>query len=296
MTRRHLAILSFAASIAIGYPSHTKAQIRASERGSVSQTIDGTMITVDYARPQARGRTDLFGGVVHWGEVWTPGANWATNLEVNRDIAIDGHSLPAGHYSVWFQVQEEAWTAIFDPVVRRFHLMPPPESDEQIRFTVKPEEGDSHVEMLTWSFPAVKPTRGTLRLAWGRTVVDFEIGVEPSRPVTVAAAVAERYVGNYRLTPKPPLGEEPVRFDIRYENDRLVANWESPPVPILEEIWLVPLGEGMFVPAELKDGEIFDIVMDLVFEFTPLEGRANRFELRALGDQLWGEAGRQSGP
>ena len=43
------------------------AQVRASERGSVSQTIDGTVITVDYGRVQARGRDSLFGKVVKRG-------------------------------------------------------------------------------------------------------------------------------------------------------------------------------------------------------------------------------------
>lgn len=54
----------------VGAPVPVSAQIRASERAMVSQTIDGTVVAVDYARPRARGRADLFGGVVKWGEVW----------------------------------------------------------------------------------------------------------------------------------------------------------------------------------------------------------------------------------
>ena len=42
--------------------------------------VNGTTITLDFSRPVARGRDSLFGGVVHWGELWTPGANWATKL------------------------------------------------------------------------------------------------------------------------------------------------------------------------------------------------------------------------
>lgn len=280
------------AGLAITLPTAAFAQIRASERGAVSQTVDGTTITIDYGRPQTRGRTNLFGGEVPWGKVWTPGANWATTLEVNRDITVDGHALAAGTYSVWLAVNEDTWTAIFDPQPRRFHLMPPPEAANQVRFGVTPTTAP-HAEVLTWSFPSVRPTGATLQLAWSTTAISFDIGVAPSRPIEVAADFAERFVGSYRLQLMGALGDGQVGFEISYENDRLVAHWESPPVPRLGEVWLISLGAGMFAPAELMDGELFDIVMDLIFEFTPVDGRATGFELRALGDALWGAAERR---
>ena len=82
-------------------------QIRASERGWVGQTIDGTKISIDYARPRARGREPIFGKVVHWAEVWTPGANYATTLEVNNPVRLDGHPVAKGKYSVWLVVREQ---------------------------------------------------------------------------------------------------------------------------------------------------------------------------------------------
>jgi hypothetical protein len=145
---------------------------------------------------------------------------------------------------------------------------------------------------LTWSFPAVTPTGGTLQLAWGTTTVSFAVRVPSSRKITVDASFAERFAGAYRLRPQGPLGNEETSFDIRYENEHLVATWQGARNPRLRETWLVSLGQGMFLPAELEGGEIFDIVTDLVLEFSPLEGRADRFELRALGDQLWGTAER----
>ena len=63
------------------------------------------MVTINYARPRARGRSPLFGKVVRWGDTWTPGANWATTLEVSREVRLDGHPIPKGKYSVWFVVQ-----------------------------------------------------------------------------------------------------------------------------------------------------------------------------------------------
>ena len=73
-----------------------QAQIRASERATLSQTIDGTVISLDYARPRLRGRSPIFGKVVKWGELWTPGANWATTLEASKPIALGGQAVAKG--------------------------------------------------------------------------------------------------------------------------------------------------------------------------------------------------------
>lgn len=291
MTRfvRCMASLLSVAALTGVLAHDTAAQVRASERGGTSQTVDGTAITVEFGRPNTRGRENLFGGVVPFGKIWTPGANWATTIEVNKAITINGHDMPAGKYSVWLQVQPETWTAIFDPQPRRFHLMPPGESPDQVRFAIQPSTGSS-THMLTWSFPDVRATGATLELAWGTARIEFDIDVQPSHPATVAPEVAERYVGMWRLTQSAPLTAGEVSFEIRYENERLVVSWESAPNPLLANPWLIPLGAGMFAPAELENGEIHDIVMDLVFEFTPLDGRADRFEIRALDDQLWGTA------
>src|SRR5215212_7024286 len=86
-------------------PFSIEAQIRASELAVMSQTIDGTLITVQYSRPRARGRDPIFGTrAVTWGETWTPGANWATTLEVNKPVTINGNPVAKGKYSVWMKV------------------------------------------------------------------------------------------------------------------------------------------------------------------------------------------------
>lgn len=287
----HRALIGMLLST-IGLAPAAVPQIRASERGLVSQTIDGTTITINYGRPQVRGREVLYGGEIPWGKVWTPGANWATTLESDKDITIDGHRLAAGKYSVWLQVQPDGWTAIFDPQPRRFHLMPPPVADNQVRFTVTPQDAAAE-EMLTWSFSEVRPTGATLSMHWGPKAVSFHVGVQPSRDLTVTEAAAAPYVGSYIMHQEAPLGGGDMRFDVRWENARLVANWESPPSPRLLEFWLIPLGSGVFAAGELDHGELFDIMMDLTFEFAEKNGHATGFELRAIDDSLWGTGERR---
>lgn len=266
------------------------AQIRASEQGSVSQTVDGTTITIAYYRPRARGRDSLIGVVNPWGKVWT-GANLATTIETNKDITVDGHTLPKGKHSIWFKLEPEQWTAIFDTSTTRFHLDPPPDDTPgQIRFPVHPtNDADDYVEVMTWSFPAVRATGATMTLAWGRWRLPLEIGVQPSRPFTVTKAFADRFVGAWQLEGHGMLGHDTASFDVYYENDRLMAHWEDSPDPEhLQHIWLQSLGQGMFFPVELDHGELWDVMTFAALEFTPLEGKATRFELRGPGDALWG--------
>jgi len=61
---------------------------------------------------------------VHWGDLWTPGANWATTLEVDRDIKLNGHAVPAGKYSAWMRVQPEEWTVFLNGEARMYHDTP----------------------------------------------------------------------------------------------------------------------------------------------------------------------------
>ena len=50
---------------------------QASQHALLAQTVNQTVITLEYDRPVARGR-ELFGALVEWDAIWTPGANRAT--------------------------------------------------------------------------------------------------------------------------------------------------------------------------------------------------------------------------
>lgn len=169
-------------------PAGAGAQRRVSEAASTSQTVAGTRLTVEYYRPVARGRTGLFGEVVRWGEVWTPGANWATTLEASRPVRVNGQPLAAGKYSLWMVVREQGdWTVLFHPTARRFHTQRPDTAEAVLRLTVPPREAP-HLEVLTWSFPAVSRRGTTLQMQWGTTVIPLEVTVEGGRDETPVPA------------------------------------------------------------------------------------------------------------
>ncbi len=286
-------------------PKYAVGQVRASERASVAQTVDGTVITLDYSRPRARGRADLFGEVVKWGEVWTPGANDATRLTLSHDVKLGGRPIPAGSWSVWLVVSRDGpWELVLDPRDSLFHTAHPEPTEEQIRLPVDPDTGEP-VEVLTWSFPEIGSTGGVVELAWGDARVAIPFEVEPSLPLTVAREHALPYVGEWSLsfggggdagpgfTEPPP----PLDFDVRYEEDGTlrVATWFPDPDEgmVSSELLLMRRAEGVFLPGIMEDGELWETLAETYLEFEVEGGRATAFVLRGPDDQVFARGERR---
>jgi len=289
-------VIRFGLGLAL-VPSLIRAQL-ASEKGSVSQTIDGTTITIEYSRPVARGRTP-FPDVVHWGRQWTPGANWATTIDVDKPVLVNGDSLPKGKYSVWMIPGQDSWTVMFSRDSHRFHTQPPSSSDEQLRLTVKPVAGPP-LETLTFSFPVVTRDGATLDLQWGTTVIPLRVTVAPSRQREVADGDRARYVGRYRLTPAgsatgsatgshagPQGGVPETTFEVSDSGGRLHARM-TPPLwgydPVAD---LVPdRNDGEFRLSFYRGGKLFGMETEVQIIFPESEGRANSLELRSFSSSL----------
>lgn len=276
-------------------PDPASAQIRASERGSVSQTIDGTTIRLDYSRPSARGRT-LFGDLVPWGVVWTPGANWATTLEADKDIRLNEVEVPAGRYSVWMIPREGDWTLTLNSEPELFHFQKPDSTDEQIHVAVRAEEAP-HLEMLTWSFPAVAGDGGILSLHWGRTVVPVPIVVQPSEAVALAPEERARYVGTFALSIVEGIGW-PTSAELEvFEEDGVLRG--RLPFPFHEgdelDFDLIPAGRDRFSAGLYRDGTLFNVEPGATFEFDAAGGAATAVRIRGVEGSVFGEGERTGG-
>jgi hypothetical protein len=255
------------------------AQIRASERGSVSQTVDGTVITVDYGRPQARGRDSLFGKVVTRDEVWTPGANVATTLQVSRDVTVGGKPLPAGKYSVWLTSDPASqWMLYFHKNASLFHTAHPRVSDMALAVPVPHTTTGEHVEVLTFDFPRVSPMHAELRLRWGTTTVPVDIGITPSAPkIALSADQLAPYLGTYLVTFAGPKGRSPeMSLAIVNAKGALRGIMDQPQGEPVEMEYLATDTPHRFMPAFLKDGRIYDVEVAPV-EFEVVNGRATGF-------------------
>ncbi len=137
---------------------------QASPQESVTASVDGATLEVEYSRPSKRGR-EIFGGLVSWNEVWRTGANAATHFTTDHDLLIGGELVPAGTYTLWTTYTPESaeliissltqiWGTAYDPAGDFVRI---PMAREQLpatveRFTieVEPNEGGGGVLALSW--------------------------------------------------------------------------------------------------------------------------------------------------
>jgi hypothetical protein len=147
---------------------------RRSQRGTVSQMVNGTEISIRYFRPVLRGRTP-FPDVVNWGRTWTPGADSATRIEINGPVEFEGQALPMGRYSLWVVPQpNDSWSVIFNRQADAFHLSHD-ESQDALTIHVRPTTSATSIETLQLSFPLVDADSAVLQLQWGTMVLPIRL-------------------------------------------------------------------------------------------------------------------------
>lgn len=292
--------IRLATLLALAVPSLLTAQVRASELGTVSQIIDGTKISIVYSRPRARGRDTLFGTkAVKWGETWTPGANWATTLEVSRTVKINGLPVPTGKYSVWMVVRQDGnWTTVLEPDSHRYHMDPPDSSSTQIRIPVHVETVP-FTDVLTWSMPELRMNGGTLAMQWERARVSMNVEVEPSLVMTIPAADARLYVGRYRMAEKDSAKKDSTISELSITHEAGVLRGRfTPEDNYLKKFALVRVAPDWFAIGVYDKGEIYEILKpDMVLEFSRTKGAITGFVIRDPDDDVvWGVATRLRSP
>ncbi|AHG92292.1 Protein of unknown function DUF2911 (plasmid) [Gemmatirosa kalamazoonensis] len=71
-----------------------------STRDTVTATVGGAQLWLDYGRPAKRGRA-IWGALVPLDTVWRFGANAAAQFRTDAALDIGGTTVPAGTYSLW---------------------------------------------------------------------------------------------------------------------------------------------------------------------------------------------------
>jgi hypothetical protein len=274
------------------------AQIMASERGTVSQVVDGTSIMIDYARPRLRGRDarTIFANEdrIPVGEVWTPGANDATILTVSRDVTINGVAVPAGAYSMWMVVDSsDSWLTALKTDTTLFHMPFPTIDPEDITFRTSMTTGGP-TDALTWGFGTPRSTGVTAELRWADRVGTLGIVVQPSLPIEFPEERASPFLGEYRLELVMTDDEDPewnARFDttmtIAHRDGLLWANWNPWFYPIGDDNILIPLTDDWFTYGLMLEGELFEVQKWMTFEFAVENGKATGFEVRLEDDGVF---------
>jgi hypothetical protein len=280
----------------LGIPAAAGAQITASERATFYQDITGVEIEIDYSRPSARGRDPLFGNVVPWGEVWTPGANDNTTIRFSDSVTVNGVDVGPGLYGMWIQVLEgEPWQFVLHRDTARFHTQHPTVESGLLTFPVEREYGDEFVETLLLDLQRVRADGAVLQLSWGLNRIRVPIGVDPGYVMTVEPEEAERYVGDWimdQTTNLPPdemieqmtaemhpdmaasvrsmvaMAKETYPFTIEHDDqgrllfrDRVLAEWWMDDMDGVQGI-LLPRAEGIFDTGTLLMGDLASAEVD----------------------------------
>jgi hypothetical protein len=196
-----LAVVAIAALVA-GSLAQTPVRKPASPPGTAATQIggkyvevqggqryqDGKWIEVTYSRPIKRGRQNLFGAGADYGKkvsdgspVWRAGANQTTRFKTEVPLVFDGKTLPAGEYSVFVELKENAWTLIFSnwPAQEKYD----PKNKEALwgsygytpdkdvlRAPMKVETLPFSMDQFTIAFIDMAADGGKLAMLWDKTM------------------------------------------------------------------------------------------------------------------------------
>lgn len=163
----------------------------ASQRASVSQRLGLTGVTIDYHRPQVRGRK-IWGELVPFGKVWRAGANENTVITFGDPVKVEGQPLPKGSYGLHMLATESSWTVIFSKNSTSWGSFTYDEKEDALRVTVKPVPAEMH-ESLTYDFEDLQPDSAVATLKWEKLAVPFKVGVDV--PGVTLASLREQLRG-----------------------------------------------------------------------------------------------------
>lgn len=164
----------------------------------VTQNLGISSVTVNYSRPAVKGR-EVWGGLVPYGwnvqgfgagneAPWRAGANENTTIKFTHDAKVEGQSVPAGTYGLFFVVNKDntgevvlskdsrSWGSFFyDP------------KQDQLRAKIKLRE-IPNTELLTYDFINNNKNSAELVLNWEKKQLPVKIEFEVDKIVMNNAA------------------------------------------------------------------------------------------------------------
>jgi hypothetical protein len=165
----------------------------ASPTQTIIQDFGLGKVTITYSRPSVKGRV-IFGGINPYGQVWRTGANAATIITFSENVIVEGHSVPAGTYSLFTIPDKNEWTVILNKTVKQWGAYSYKEADDLLRFKVKPVYLAEKRETFTILFANETTTSSDLYLVWDHTAVAIHLKTDDDAQIT--ANIDELMKGN----------------------------------------------------------------------------------------------------
>ena len=171
-----------------------------SPAATLSQTIGISKVTVSYSRPSVKDR-EIWGKLVPFGwnvqqfgaqnkAPWRAGANENTTIEFSHPVAVQGKSVPAGTYGLFFVINEDnSGEFILSKQSRAWGSFWYDAAEDQMRAAIEIRDVP-HTEMLTYDFINMDKNSAELVLNWEKKqfAVSLKFAVDD---IVIANAVEE---------------------------------------------------------------------------------------------------------
>lgn len=168
-------------SLFVGIYSTANAQIKTpqpSPASKLEQVVGLTEVTIEYSRPNKRGR-EIFGGLVPYGELWRTGANANTKITFSDNVTIEGNELKKGTYALYTVPNEDNWEIIFYTDSNNWGL---PQDWDESKVALRVVEDtytfpDVEINSFTIQIDGVQEDSANLGIIWDNVYVGMHFEV-----------------------------------------------------------------------------------------------------------------------
>lgn len=180
-----------------------------SPAASVTQTIGISTVTVNYSRPKVNNR-EVWGKLVPYGwnvdgfglqnsAPWRAGANENTILTLSHAAKIQGQSVPAGSYGLFFVInQDNSGEVVLSKEYQSWGSFFYDQKADQMRAKIQLRDVP-HTEALTYEFINLTKNGGELVLNWEKK--QFPVKIEFAVDEIVMANAAQELKGFTGFSP-----------------------------------------------------------------------------------------------
>ncbi|WP_299555389.1 DUF2911 domain-containing protein [Seonamhaeicola sp.] len=144
-----------------------------SPKGTISQTVGNTVITIEYERPSARKR-QIFGTLVPWDKVWRTGAGHCTKIHFDRTVKVGGQTVEAGIYSLFTIPNPNEWIVILNSNTSLYGSFNYDPKEDVARFVAIPKASNRFYETLNFDIDII-PNNAKVFISWANIQVSFDI-------------------------------------------------------------------------------------------------------------------------
>ncbi|WP_228851223.1 DUF2911 domain-containing protein [Aegicerativicinus sediminis] len=182
---KHLLTLFVVAAFGLGATAQIQTPA-ASPQAKLQQTVGLTEVTVDYSRPNMRGRT-VYGDLVPYDKLWRTGANKNTTVSFSTDVTIAGSKVKAGTYAIFTKPGKSAWDVYFYSDTENWGT-PQKWDESKVVAKATPEvyTMPMDIETFTITIDDVASGSAVLGILWEKTYVGVKFEVPTDEMVTAS--------------------------------------------------------------------------------------------------------------